>query len=582
MMNFEELRSVAFDWISKRETVRILSLQEARKLQLGIFVEVWEVTTEIINAKGLIEVATFNLGFEGDFPLSIPKVYLTVESFNKYKYLAHTQTDHFICTFNDDSQANIDLPGQVVEAVLRRAKRIIEDGLTGRNESDFDDEFSAYWTLSYSNSDKPKETILSILQSSINSSFKLISLDKPIGKFTDVIHQEEIEAIRFKDYLKENQFKYKEYEGLNVGPIPITKPPFAFTNKQTFEIIQKANPLIYAEFIKFINKHQSPIFILFSKLINGSNKYFGWTYRHPVLNRKGFRGGKIKSFQALSIFQGNDPVTRFSLEDISNIRISTRTTGRVEETKHCFVIVGIGSVGSNLVHLLSSIQNSQFKLIDDEKLFVENIGRHLLGLHDVGMYKTKGVLKHLSNKMPTLNVSSREDSITDILQKDISYINNSTYLFLAIGNTSIERYISTLLREKVVIVPTFILWVEPYLAGGHCIFLDPLKPHYDDFFDEIDLFRGNVISKKEYSRKNPILSKREAGCQTSYVPYSSSDMLSFLGSLFPYILNIIRNNEKGTRGFSWVGNLMPIKELGLEITSEYQSQLYGTIVESKL
>jgi len=581
MINFAELRSVAFEWISKSESVRILSLQERQKLQLHEFAEVWEVTTEIYNVSGQIEITTFNLAIPRDFPLLVPRVYLTPDSFNKYKHLPHTQPDYFICTFKDDAQANINFPGQVVELVLRKAKRIIEDGLASRNEADYEDEFSAYWALSYSRRDQPKETVLSVLDGPIGNTFKLILLDKPIGKFSEVIHQQGAEALRFIDYLKENQHKYKEYEGINVGAIPITKPPFEYSNKQTFELIQKYDAQVHEELIRFINKQPSPIYLLFSKQINGLTRYFGWRYGAANLNRNGFRNGKIKPFQALSTYQAADLVTRIVLEDFSSSRLSARTAGSISAAEHCFVVVGVGSVGSNLTPFLISIQNTRLKLIDDESLRVENIGRHLLGLSDVGLFKTRGVRSHLLRNRPTLDVNTKEESILTVLQNEISFISDSTYLFLAIGNTSIERYISSILREKASELPMFIFWVEPYLAAGHCIFLDPGGATFDAFFDEQDLFRGNLIAKTEYIGKNPLLSKKEAGCQTSYVPYSSSDMLAFLGSLFPFILNIIRSSQKGTRSFSWVGDLVTVEQMGLEIAAEFRSNAYGTIIESR-
>ena len=98
------------------------------------------------------------------------------------------------------------------------------------------------------------------------------------------------------------------------------------------------------------------------------------------------------------------------------------------------------------------------------------------------------------------------------------------------------------------------IWVEPFLSGGHCLFLYPGSNSYKSYFTEDGLFKFNVVDNYEYINNNPILSVKEAGCQTTFTPYSQSSVTLFLANIFPEIRKIIVNDIKESQVFSWKGN----------------------------
>src|SRR5690348_16221314 len=127
MIDFGRARAEALKWIRRIENVRVLNYSEIPSWPKSF--EVWEVDTEISHENSLHGIQ-FHLIFLEDFPLSIPKVFLSEASFADFKYLPHTQSDRFICTYPDSARSDPDQPGQVVEEVIRKAKQIIVDGLS--------------------------------------------------------------------------------------------------------------------------------------------------------------------------------------------------------------------------------------------------------------------------------------------------------------------------------------------------------------------------------------------------------------------------------------------------------------------
>jgi hypothetical protein len=185
----------------------------------------------------------------------------------------------------------------------------------------------------------------------------------------------------------------------------------------------------------------------------------------------------------------------------------------------------------------------------------------------------------LLHKNPVQKISTREASIVDIIRNDVKFHKDSHFIFIAIGKSNIERWVANAIIEGTLTIPTFILWVEPYLAGGHCIFINPTNPQFNQFFDTNGDFALNIIDQQEYLSHNPKLSAKEAGCQTAFVPYSGTNTILFLSSLFPQINNLMETRIHSTVCFSWVGDLNQIRGLNIKINPIYQYETFGKVIE---
>lgn len=265
----------------------------------------------------------------------------------------------------------------------------------------------------------------------------------------------------------------------------------------------------------------------------------------------------------------------------SKERLENRTSGmRTQENEKSFLIAGVGSIGSNLIHFLNSMNSPEFRLVDSDNIRLENIQRHLLGFGDIGNYKTKAIKDYLLKNNPLQKVSTKEISIVDIARNEADYINDIDYVFIAIGKANIDNWVCQSIKDGIITKPVFIIWVEPYLCGGHCLYLHPSNPEFEKYFEN-DFFKFNVIDSVEYKSGDGKLSLREAGCQTTYVPYSGTNVISFISSLFPYISSIIDFNKTESKSFSWLGNLEVINEMGIKISNYYSDKNEGTIIEHK-
>ena len=284
---------------------------------------------------------------------------------------------------------------------------------------------------------------------------------------------------------------------------------------------------------------------------------------------------------AFNTFQSNDKVERASSETYTSHRLENRTSGDISHRKHSFAIAGLGSIGSNLVFFLNSFERPKFYLIDDDKLKIENINRHFLGFSNIGNFKTKALKDWLKTSSPLQEIISQEKSIIEILATEPDCINSYDYLFSCIGNFNIESWLFNSLRSKTIKIPIFFIWVEPYLIGGHCLFIHPDDLTFEDYFEN-GYFINNIIPNDEYNNLGLDFTQREAGCQTTFIPYSSNNVISFLSQLFPKICSIIETKSQASTSFTWFGYLEKLNHLGLTKSKFADNIEAGSLIQTTM
>ncbi len=583
MIDGAKSRQIAYDYVSTIETVKILDQEQKKIVGFNSDIEIWEITTEISFENSIFPIV-LHVAFTKQFPLDFPEIFLSPDTFEKTKYIPHVDNKRLVCTFDSEiASTNPYEPAGIIVECLRKAKNIILDGLTGDNHSDFTDEFKAYWEEKYGKEKYLPLNVLSLINNiPPESGIRLLCLKQSIRNYKYVLHLSDEISVRFKEFLKEYNFEFEEIDAFYLGEFSQTTPPFELKNRDVIKLIKNTGTESLVKFKAFINKKEFPKLVVCEKYIGEKSYLFGWFHKHINTFVNGFRPGALKQFDVISTVQSNENVERITTDVFTKERLENRTSGtggqNVEQT---FLIAGVGSIGSNLIYFLNSMNSPSFKLIDNDLIKLENINRHLLGFEYIGNYKTEAVKDFLLKKNPIQKVNTKESSVVDIINNEAGYINEADYIFISIGKSNIDNWICQSLKDGIIKKPIFFIWVEPFLSGGHCVYLHPSNPEFEKFFDE-DFFRFNVIDRIEYKSGNKNLSLREVGCQTTYIPYSGANVISFISSLFPFISSIIANNKTDSIAYTWLGNTTEVKKLGIKISDLYENKIIGAITEHKL
>ena len=526
----------------------------------GTYVDIWLVETEVEISNRAIDVSYY-LCFKYTFPYSLPKVIL-----NRYdlpfKYIPHVEENNSMCLFEDNVIYSTDNPFGIIQECLERANKAIKDGYENANKSHFAEEIKAYWSNKYENEPELNFGFMhSFLSYPIyTSTVNVICQTKGLyGGYKYIIYDsEEQSLIRFFNEYKKNNFILSQ--GLFIADLTIPDtPPYFITNNMFIGMLSTDSIVSFRKYINSKNRVEKYVFFYLNKsgLIGG--------IRYPIIetNIKGFRPNTLSPFDVLANQRKAEKARRLLSVEYSNNRIENRTSGAINR-KYKFLIAGLGSVGSHLVYFLKNFNYPDFVFVDYDVLSIDNIGRHLLGYADVRKAKVDAMVEYIKLIRPDQNVFGSQTVFEEYINTHLDAINKNDYLFVAIGNKQAEDFLIKMMVDNIISVPVFILWVEPYLASGQCLYLksDDAQKYHEQFCKSV--YNHHVISDDEYSNsENPKLERREAGCQASYSPYSSNDLVLFLSALYPHINNVIKGVQLSSFRFCWIGDLNKIIELYL-------------------
>lgn len=509
------------------------------------YYQCWHIITEISVNNSITEIDLY-VGFSKEFPYALPEFYFVD---HQYDYFPHIDYENRkLCLYEDGVIFNTENPQNIVSDCIKQAKRVVYKGVNGINRADFRNEIESYWIFSYDN------------EKTINPNWILYGLPKDNCILNVLINSERLKLIVADNEMEEVKKWFhpilppEKILYLHNYQIPDC-PPFDICWHSLKESLDIADTSLLDNFIR----KYSTLNILFP--LNSNT--FGGIYCGKIsTERKGFRSGALKPHKVLDIYYKKSKSLRFMAKLYSPKRIEERTCGE-EQKHHNFAVVGCGSIGSNLCYYLNAFCNTSFLLIDNDLFKVDNIGRHLLGFSSVYSFKADSIKKYLLSLRPEMKVKIL---VKDVPNIDYTCVAESSAVFCCTGNIMAELCFLNRLQVNNIMVPKFLIWLEPYAIAGHMVYLnlndgeDKLK----ELLSEDYFYKLNLIAPQEYKKPDAFI-KRDAGCNGAYTNYSGNDVVKFLSALYPYICDLIDGNQQSAC-YRWVGNLDIAIKKGINLT----------------
>ena len=168
---------------------------------------------------------------------------------------------------------------------------------------------------------------------------------------------------------------------------------------------------------------------------------------------------------------------------------------------------------------------------------------------------------------------SADEDIVDLFNNSSRVLESQDFIFLCIGKQSVEKWFIELLANEKINKPIFILWVEPFLLGGQCLYIHPdKKVLINKLFYDVYKYKFSIIEQNELANKRELFTMKESGCQSTFSPYSSSHLSLFISSVYPKIFQIIENKSNQSVSFSWVGDTNIAKDLNIKLNFEKEDK----------
>lgn len=489
------------------------------------------------------------------FPLNYPKFYIKNHSlFLIYPHIEQKNIEinaHGICLFEQNDtyyHENIEF---LLQDSINKLEQFLDDIKNGKfTSNEIFEEFDSYWdytgfVLNYNKGFvKQYHENFILLDLYISNTEKyLMIIDK----------QDDLE--NFFNTIK-RPFEKKKILYINFKDNFPSKIPENY--KEFLEAIKTSG--YFEEFQKL--KLQNNLFngILFSFILANGKEHFSFLY---IQTAKHQIGKKIKQLNPiidiLNPLRVGRKLDGGIAKDISVQRVFLRGGNEmnidVNQKQKKIAIVGCGSIGASLAYKLLKVGCTNLLLIDSDKLSVDNISRHLLGMEYVNENKAVALENFLKKQFISTNIVAIADSVNNCYKE----LNSCDLIISAVGSDA--TIIETKMIKDAITgeLPSIIsCWVEANAIAGHSILFE--KDSIDLEFgitDILDNIFGKIIILENDYGKN--LKKDDVGCNSSYMPYSflNSEMHvnHFANMIIQYILG-----SKIKPIFSSIGNLSDIKE----------------------
>lgn len=583
MVDFEEAKHIALEALAEIVTVNPMSEADRKIVGLQKYSTVYRISTEVFILDNTVKSIVLLMALPNEFPLELPRIYISKEDSAWIGFIPHVNVKGYVCLFDEESIIiDFDRPGEIVKTCLSKSLLIIEQGLKRENQNDFSDEFVAYWIEKYDEKDEIYSGLMMLekVPGQPPCQVRFLIIENSYSGYQAILYDQGKAIKRFKDFLNKKGYSIKEDEGIYLGSIKSLNPPFNFSNADIYQIVKDYFPQSQKEFERYINQAAGYRLIVFSVISRESHLFFGWHITQLNMNRNGYRTGSLTPLNVFNTFQRNDRVIRLQFDAYTKERLTKRTDGTKSTTQYEITFAGLGSIGSSLLPNLIPLGIDTLHLIDPDILTLANINRHLLGPDDIGRPKVEGIRDYLHKGDPLFDITIHRESVIQYVRNKTKILNQSNYLFIAIGKNVVENYILQSLYENQITIPTFVIWIEPYLIGGHCLYLQPGNPvNYNNLYEN-HLFRYNIVNASEYQSANNQLLFREAGCQGSFIPYGQKSVTLFLAALVQYLFQIIDNKDTRNLALTWRGKVPD--NISLEFSSYGKHLQEGNIQLNEL
>ncbi|UYF44476.1 ThiF family adenylyltransferase [Aliarcobacter cryaerophilus] len=489
------------------------------------------------------------------FPLEYPKFYIKDSSlFLVYPHIEQKNEKidaNAICLFEEKDKFYYENIEFLLFDNIKKLEQFINDINNGKLDSkEIFDEFDSYWDYSRLVLNYNKKFI-----KSHESDFKLFDLY--ISKSTQnlMIIDNPNDAERFFNASRiaydKKKILYINFKNSFPSKIPANYKEFLDVIKDT---------LYFDEFKKL--KSDKNLFngILFSFILPNGDEHFSFLFMKIA---KHTMGKKIKILNPIVDFlmpiRLNRKLEGGVAKDISMKRIFSRGGSEmnvsVNQKDKKIAIIGCGSIGASLAYKLLKVGCTNLVLIDLDRLSVDNISRHLLGMEYVNINKALALENFLKKQFIGVNINAIPNNAVNCYEE----LKSCDLIISAVGSDATTVEIKMIKDAIIGELPSVIsCWVEANAIAGHGILFEKdsidLKSDITDILDEI--FEQLIILEDKYGKS---LKKDDVGCNSSYMPYSflNSEMHvnHFANIIVQYILDL-----KIKPIISSIGNIAEVKE----------------------
>ena len=426
----------------------------------------WRIALEFPSGVRLVDILVGS-----NFPFAPPRIAL-VDPPPPLTW-PHMETEGHLCLLPNGTPVSADDPVGVVVDLLDGALRLVEASEAGANVDDFRSEFLSYWPV-----DLDADDIFSLVEPR-GPSRTVAAFPR---KTNVVIAEDEAALGKWLRHTKlapdDKKFDFERALLIWLEQ-PLLPAEYPDSTDDILRLAEQAGQKAALEALA--SQQPSSLLVVFGAPTENGPVLAGVILKHRRsagpgrprdATQRGFRPGHVPPAILAKRHIGAAKSVKTSVDRIDASWVHGRDCDPDLKTLRALsvVMIGCGSLGGPVALALAQAGVGTLDLIDPDRLAPANVGRHPLGMSEVGAYKVTALAHRIKIDYPHIGgVRSSATRWETVAAAEPDRLLNADLVISTMGEWSAEGLLNAWRQTQKHRPDTLFGWTEPFAVAGHGI-----------------------------------------------------------------------------------------------------------------
>ncbi|WP_171334253.1 HesA/MoeB/ThiF family protein, partial [Acinetobacter sp. CFCC 10889] len=218
-------------------------------------------------------------------------------------------------------------------------------------------------------------------------------------------------------------------------------------------------------------------------------------------------------------------------------------------------VIGAGSLGGSVVMHLVRAGVTDITIVDPDRFESANLGRHILGVDDLGKYKTQALKERIQKDMSHITITSIPQYIQYECIKNIGLLDEMDVVVITTADWNSEEFMWLLHQVRQPKWALIQAWAEPHAIIGHVLITRPNSIADGRYlFDE----HGSFLNRHSEWKDNGV--SPLPGCGEAFIPGGPIGINTIATITAQSVFDVLTGKVESEAWVTSIGDIEKIRE----------------------